>query len=207
MLAIKSRFAATALGTAVLLTGGGCLFSGTLVISSELPAQLQAVIDDPAAFSAEPDDPLAAVDPGTLIDDLDGLTGCWGVYSEGAASDQGVLYNAFYEVYQFDAASGIANRWVMTPSWVVIPSIVVIDEGTYEVVDTGRIQITLERYTLTATITGLGRQFTDPPPAIAVIEKLVTLSGDELLLASPDYVDEQTRKPLGRMFLRFECPD
>ena len=207
MLALKSRVLATTFAIAVLLTASGCLFPGVLVISTELPAELQTVIDDPAAFSADPDDPLAAVVPGTLIDDLDGLTGCWGNYGAGEVSDQGVPYGVFYEAYQFDAETGLANRWVLTPSWMFIPSMVVVDEGTYEVVETGRIEITLERYTLTDAAIGLGRQFTDPPIEIAVIEKLVTLSGDELLLASPDYVDEETGDALGRVFMRFDCPE
>jgi hypothetical protein len=201
MFAVKSRALATPLAIAVLLTAGGCLFPGTLVISTELPAELQAVIDAPDAFSADPNDPLAAVVPGTLIDDLGGLTGCWGNCSDGFP------YAVVYEVYQFDAETGLANRWVLTPGWMFIPSVIVVDEGTFEVVDTGRIEITLDRYTLSCAITGLGQQFTDLPAEIAVIEKLVTLSGDELLLASPYYVDEETGDPLGRVFIRFGCPD
>jgi hypothetical protein len=207
MFAARTRILAASLAPAILLIMGGCVFPGTAVVSTELPAPLQAIVSDPAAFSTDPNHPLTAVTPGTLVDDLAGLTGCWGYCSDGEMSEQGVSPWAFYEAYQFDAETGLANRWVLSPRWLLIPALMVVDEGTFDVVDTGRIEITLERYTLTPGGLGFGRQFTELPTEIAVVEKLVTLSGDELLLASPDYVDEESGVPLGRVFVRFDCPD
>lgn len=207
MFAIKARILTATLIITVSLTAGGCFFSGTSTLLTQVPAELQAVIDDPNAFPADPNGTLADVTAGTLIEDLGGLTGCWGTYGNVDVSAEGLEYNVFYEVYQFDADTGLANRWVLTPSWLFIPAIIMVDEGTYELIGDGRIRITLERYTFTNMTTGLSQQYTDLPDTIAVIEKLVTLSGSQLLLASPDYVDETTGEPLGRVYTRFDCPE
>jgi len=188
------------------LMSGGCLLPGTPVTVSELPPQLQAIADDPNSFLAPADDPLANITPGTPIDDLSELTGCWGTYGAGELLEDGSRYDVFYEAYQFDADAGTVNRWVFTAAWLFVPPVVVIDEGTYRVLDDGRIEIQVDRWTLVDLDTGVGRRFEDLPELVSVTEKLITLDDDQILLGVPWFVDEQTGQPAGRIFRRFDCP-
>lgn len=190
-----------------LVAAGGCFFPGTPTTLTQLPPELQIVVDDPNGFTAQPDDPLADVTPGTLIDDLSGLTGCWGAFEEAEYSLGGTPLTAFYEVYQFDADAGTADRWVFTLGFFLVPPVVAVDEGTFSILDDGRIEIRVDRYTVVDMRTGVGRQFSDLPDVIAVLEKLVTLDGDQVLIAVPYYLDEETGEPLGQIFKRFDCPE
>jgi hypothetical protein len=202
MFARKSRTTWGLVATTAVLAGGGCLFPGVPASLTELPAELQVVVDDPSSFAQAPGDPLASVAPGTVVDDLGGLTGCWGWYEEAA----GPLV-AFYEVYQFDAGNGTVSRWVFTPGFLLIPSLFALDQGSFTALDDGRIEIQLDHYTIIEMRTGIGREFTELPAEIGTAEKLVTLDGDQLLIAVPYYVDEQTGEPAGRIFTRFGCPE
>ncbi|MFQ5806712.1 MAG: hypothetical protein ACE5I3_09705 [Phycisphaerae bacterium] len=193
--------------TAASLAAAGCFLPGLPTSLTGLPAELQVVIDDPNSFAASPDDPLAALTPGTAVDDLSGLTGCWGWFEEAQYSLGGSPPTVFYEVYQFDADVGTANRWVFTPTFLLIPPLVAVDEGSFSVSDQGRIEIRLDHYTIIDVRTGSGREFTDLPDAVAIFEKLITLSGDQLLIGGPFLVDEETGEPIGRIFTRFDCPE
>jgi hypothetical protein len=207
MFAPKSRAIWGLVAIAMLLMTSGCLFPGIPTTLTETPAELQAVINDPNAFVPPSDDPLADVTPGTVVDDLSNLTGCWGWFEAATYSPSGSPLTTFYEVCQFDADIGTADRWVFTPSFLLIPPILAVDQGSFSVVDDGRIEIRLDHYTVIDMRTGIGREFTDLPEQIAVFERLVTLDGDQLLIADPYYVDEETGEPIGRIFTRFDCPD
>ena len=183
---------------------GGCVFLPTETVS--LPAEIELVAANPSTYAPDSDHPLANVTTGTVLDDLSGLTGCWGVYGDGLGETTFGSTGIFYEVYSFDTAAGQVQRWVLTPSWLFIPAMLVVDVGTYEVAEAGRIEIMLDNYTLTNLVTGTSQQFDNLPNSVASLEKLVTLSGSKLLLASPDYVDETTGEPIGRMYTRFDCP-
>jgi len=202
MFAIKSRAAWGLVATTTLLAGGGCFFPGVPASLTGLPAELQVVVDDPNTFAPPPEDPLAGVAPGTVVDDLSNLTGCWGWFEEAAGP-----VAAFYEAYQFDADGGTVSRWVFTPGLLLIPPVIALDEGSFAAVGGGRIEIQLDRYTIIDMRTGIGREFTELPEEIGTLEKLVTLAGDQLLIADPSYIDQETGQPVGRIFTRFDCPE
>lgn len=191
----------------LMVATGGCFFAGIPTITTEIPAALQIILDNPEQYASDAPFEPAGVAVGTTVDDLAGLTGCWATYNSGRLADSGVVYDVFYEAYQFDAQTGNAVRWVHTPSWFFIPPVLVIDEGTYELVSEGRIRITLTSYSFSNLRTRIGMRYTNVPPTVETIEKLVTLSGDLLLLASPEYVDEDTGEPLARVYHKFECPE
>jgi hypothetical protein len=207
MSALNSRRLRTCAAITPLLAAGACFFPGVPTTLTQLPAELQLVADDPNTFAAPQDDPLADLTPGTAVDDLSGLTGCWGSFEPAEYSLGGAPTGPIYEVYQFDADDGTVSRWVSTPAFLVIPPVVAIDAGTFSILGEGQIEIHTTRYTVIDMRTGLGREFTDLPEAAATAEKLVTLSGDQLLIAVPYYVDEATGEPLGRIFSRFDCPE
>jgi len=205
MFVLKSRPSLSLVAITTLLATGGCFFPGLPATLTQLPSELQIVVDDPNDFTPPADDPLANLTPGTAVDDLSNLTGCWGWF-EAAEPAVGGPATGFYEVYQFDADAGIANRWVFTPPFLAIPPIVATDEGSFTPHDDGRIEIRLDRYTIIDMRTGLGWEFTELPDDIAVFDRLVTLDGDQLLVGDPAYVDEETGEPIGRIFARFDCP-
>jgi hypothetical protein len=191
---------------ATLLVSGGCSLPGVPTSATGLPAALQAIVDDPNSFAPSPEDPLADVTPGTVIDDLSGLTGCWGWFEQALCPLSGRPLTAFYEVYRFGTDSGTVSRWVYTSGVAAIPPVVTVDEGGFTVIGDGRIEIQLDRYTIIDMRTGIGREFTELPEEIGTLEKLITLAGDQLLIADPSYVDEGTGQPAGRIFTRFDCP-
>lgn len=205
MFPTRSRPIRTLAAVMTLVITAGCMLPGAPTTLSELPPELEAVFEDPASFQADPDDPLSDVVPGAVIDNLAGLTGCWGVFAPadplGGNSPAG-----FYEVYAFDSATGTVTRWGCTTGLLGIPPVLAIDEGRFTRLDEGRIEIRLERFTIVDLRTGLGREFTDVPTEVAVIEKLVTLDDDRLLVAAPTDLDGHG-DPAGRVFTRFACPE
>ncbi len=207
MFAIKSRAAWGLVAITTLFATGGCLFPGAPTTLTELPAELQIIVDDPSSFTPSPDDPLGDLAAGTAVDDLSHLTGCWGWFEQAGSAREGSAPTAFYEVYQFDADAGTVNRWVFTPSFLLIPPVVAWDQGSFVALDDGRIEIRLDRYTIIDMRTGTGREFTILPDDIAVSERLVTIDGDQLLIADPAYVAGDTSGPIGRIFTRFDCPE
>lgn len=162
------------------------------------PPVIAYVLDHADEFAVS-DDPLAAVEPGTALDDLAGLSGCWGSY-ERQDWFQGQL-PAFesWEAYHFDAAAGRLVRWVVTANWLFMPGAFSISEETYTIAEGGRLRLQSDRYTIYDLRTGEGRTAT-PSGAFDELEVRVTLAGDRLLLADPE------NRPAGRVFRRFACP-
>lgn len=192
----------------VMLVGTtGCFLAGVPVVTNEIPAELQTLMDNPDEFAADAAFEPADTTVGTPVDDLAGLTGCWGTYHSGRLTENGLLYDMFYEAFQFDAETGVVTRWLLTPSWLFIPPVMVVDEGTYEAVSDGRIRLTITQYTFTNLQTWRGHLYTEIPESVGVIDKLVTLSGDQLLMASPDYVEESDGILRDRVYHKFTCPD
>lgn len=75
---------------------------GILVGEDELPEEMTFVVQNRALFVQSDDQELADVLPGTTIDELSGLAGCFGAFD---VFEGGLLSIENFEVYVFDPAT------------------------------------------------------------------------------------------------------
>src|SRR5262245_48415038 len=85
-------------------------------LNAQMPAPVASVIGDAARFAMTDDDPLLANQPGTEMDDLAGVDGCWG--SALLADNPNVA--AIYFVLQLDAAGERYEEWILTDALGVV---------------------------------------------------------------------------------------
>lgn len=197
----------------VALLLSGCWLPLLAGVDVDVPAAMQTVMDDLDNFTPASSDPLAAVDPGTAVDDLATLDGCWGTVLSDCDCD---FKPRLVVAYQFDAADGTFTRWsgAARADGVLYPlmPIISIEEGTFEVTGDASILLTVERI-LTNIDQATGR-ITETPQETPVpsdaIERpaLVTLDGDGMLL----YIDTETAADVdpnepAPIFRQFDCPD
>jgi hypothetical protein len=195
---------------AAALTGCGSDLSASVL--SALAPEAQYVVENPAQFTAPADDPLQSVDPGTVIDDLHTLNGCWGALltDNGDASDV-----ALYVVWHFDAAAQTFDRWsfVGLSSGGLLPSapLVSLERGTFEVTGTNTLRMTLQHLyanvnDATGSLTTDLREIEMTADTQTQRDGLVTRSGDRMLfyidIATPDQVDPTAERAI---FYQFDC--
>jgi hypothetical protein len=121
---------------AVSLTG-----CGLLTLPAELPAILDHVLADFNTFQVSDTWPLEEVTPGTVVDPLGDLDGCWAVYyligpPAGAEVE-------LAEVLQFDADAGTLTRTVLHRYGVF--GEVTIQRGTYTVIGGDRVTFSVRK--------------------------------------------------------------
>ena len=121
---------------AVSLTG-----CGLLTLPADLPAILDHVLADLNTFQVSDTWPLEEVTPGTVVDPLGDLDGCWAVYyligpPAGAEVE-------LAEVLQFDADAGTLTRTVLHRYGVF--GEVTIQRGTYTVVGEDRFAFSVRK--------------------------------------------------------------
>jgi hypothetical protein len=201
----------------VLATCGGCSLPGMDLFAGfpfefepaenpgELSPELSFVIANKQQFDTQGVQVFAGVVPGTLVDPLEGLTGCWGFYERQQPFGEAVSPVEVFEAYHFDAATGEVERWVLTTSFLIVPEIYAWDQGTYTVADDGRLLVTIESYLIADRTAGQARISTNLPPAFRDVTKFVTLSGDNALIAGTSDTDETVPSD-GFVFRRFDCP-
>ena len=165
---------------------GGCASDGLSLLpaDSAMPEQLTWLMEHSDNYAQTADNPLADVQAGTAIDDLRRLSGCWAAYSQGCA-DQGCL--SVYEFLDFDSQSGTLTRSTVDELIAADGSpsrMVVVESGSYSVIDEGHIHFEIESIRITTQITVGGfpvafsvAETPDAPPAYDVN---VTLSGESL---------------------------
>jgi hypothetical protein len=200
-------------GLAVGLTG--CIFTSFPVSELEIPPELQFVLDNPAQFISPADDPMETVAPGTVIDDLAELDGCWGLMlTEGEEVE---MHLALVAVYRFDRATGRYSAWTTIGReaggiWPTMP-VISLEEGTFEVAGPALLRLKTEKsYANVDPVTGqLTRDLREQPidsdnPAWEQ-SGLATLDGDRLLFFLGDEtaadVDLTEERPI---HYRFACP-
>lgn len=198
-------------GLAVMLSGCGTgLFPPVDVV---IPAAVQVVLDNPTAFQAAADDPMQTIEPGTVVDDLNGLTGCWGTVFSGSVSSPPA---ALFVAYQLDSADGSLTRWsgyVMLDGSGLWPiaQLLSAEVGSFAVTGNSNLVFTVERSFVnidpnTAQIISTlveNPQFSGPLDRPA----LVTLDGDSMLLfIDTETADEVNAADERAIFTRFDCP-
>jgi len=158
-------------------------------VPTEIPAEVEAVLADPARFSAE-NHPLVGVVPGQeIVDDLDDFSGCWGYYSVNSSPTfEGPVVDVFgVDVWSVDAETHTLTiyAWFSSlPELGVSQPLLLVRSGPYRVVNARRIAVetrtsaagvvaddgTIQRH-VSATL--LGAWALNEP-----YEVLVTLDGD-----------------------------
>lgn len=209
---MQRRTSATVIGFALgLAFVGGCDSRFFPNVDVEVPATVQAVLDALDAYAAAADGPLATVEPGTVMDDLASLDGCWAsVYKRDVL---GVGYG-FFTVYRFNAADRTFTRWsgVGTEAGQLLPvlPLLSVETGTFAVQSSSVLRFTNERYfcnldPITGQVTSELRE--QPAPSTTVTRlALVSLAGDQMLL----YIDAETTADIDPLaerpfFRRLEC--
>lgn len=196
---------------------GGCVQGPTIppVEDIEVPALVAPVVEDPPAYEAGDDDPLLDVEPGTAIDDLALLDGCWGsTFTQ--TSDESLAENVVLAVaIQFDVEASTYALFTAIAIeegglWPLLP-VIAGDDGTYEVRDDKIIDLSGENYYSNveddADISTMVLEADVPSDVAPDRPALITLDGDEMLLylgiESVDDVDETEERPV---FFRIDCP-
>ncbi len=169
----------------ILLLGAGCPLPSEYWVPS---AELRYVLSHQEQFAQTDELRTAGLAPGTVRDDLAGLSGCFGAYS---------IWNAPFlsvpnaEVYVFDATTGEMQYMV----WQA--GLVAGHDAAFETLGNDHIVVT--------------RQIDGEAQAV---EALVTLDGDEMRIAynaaDGNDLDGELGEPddprVAMVFRRFVCP-
>jgi len=186
---------------------------------TELPAEVKFVLDNRGAFVTPPDNRLATVEPGTALDSLSTLDGCWGTYyrllADGsqAAIPAGTPLVDSYESYHFDRATGAAKFQIYQQAIAGAASVFVAYEGHFVVLDQGRLRLTWEQLTFRNPATGQIEGETFTAGNSPQWDLRATLAGTELRLRRE--TDGKVSEDIGgaagaeyarRVYARFDCP-
>ena len=202
------------------------LFSGLLVIAvtavfgcntmppfesllpQELPAALAYVYEHPDAFTQGRDDGLADVTAGKVVDDLAGLSGCWGSYIEDIASEDDMPVRVDdYSALVFDRAAGEFTWWTLEDFGGHFP-MVISQTGRFSVVGDDRIQLVMVGVGNYNPLTGEFEEMWSEEEV--AMECLATLSNGRLkllMLDAPGYdAPDTSEADYSFVFVRFDCP-
>lgn len=186
---------------------------------SELPSEINYVIDNRDLFATGPDEAFAEMEPGTVIDALGGLSGCRGSYyrltADGSIGDvpAGTPLLDSYELYRFDVETGAVKYQVYQRTVFSSHSIFAVVQARFTILDDSRIEIVWERATFSDPDTGevITETYTEDDAPRGVFS--VSLSGEQLRLRAEtsegpgDAVEQQTAVEYERRVFRlFECP-
>lgn len=176
------------------------LFAGCGIMTSALPDPVAFAAANAADFVPDLSIELAGVQPGTVVDSIDGLDGCWASARIDADGEVWLL-----DVLMFDGDSGTIVLWHAQPG----PSglrVVGGGEGAYMVLAEASIQLSESLEFYLNLFTGvLERNVIDPPIETSVN---VTIDGDRMLFERFEPGVELDIDPdlFFLMYRRFACP-
>ncbi len=174
-----------------------------------LPDQIAAVVQNHASVALQANDPFAQVEPGTVIDALSNLDGCWALYQQILAdgSDTSIaagtpLFDS-YEFYHFDAANLTAQYQIYNAAVSSETAFYVALEGHYSIVDTSQIQVVWDTAAYSDPTTGqvTTHTYTDAEKASQPLSK-VTVQGNQMRIK----VESADAKSDARIYTRYTCP-
>ena len=189
------------------------LVTGCWGLPADTPEAIALVLGDQVRFTAGEDDQLQGVEAGTVVDDLSGLAGCWGVYELECAPDvapDGPCLIAG-QTLQFNPVTGELIRYTYQDI-VGIVQVMDVWEGTYEVVDDGHLTFDVTRVLSNLPTVTSVTDITDRYRTLPSYDVYVTLSDDRLKATFVTPADNP-RTPAGFLenetFIhqRFDCPD
>ncbi len=137
--------------------------------SKRMPPEIQAVQAARDAVTVAPDDPLHNVAPGTFIDDLAGLAGCWAGHQRIVSEEQTPMVDVgdplldIYHFFRFDPAAGTVTYQSCAAVLVVPFSLdsCASYHGTYDIVPESGLVIDVESFSTTDPFTGETRTYPD----------------------------------------------
>lgn len=199
----------------LLLPVGLC--SGCAVPTIDLPPEITEVEANRTLFFTPEDDPLLDVEPGTIIDELDGLHGCWGFAAQ-ASTDSG-FYDLF-EFIRFDFEAGTAARQILLQN----PLIITLVQDNYTVSsgpepDAVTLDLVETSWDGVVVVDVIAQELFGIPPqeprTIIDIDEAqpfamrVVLDGDAFVITQSTARLEDALPPFveGRIYRRFDCPD
>lgn len=176
-----------------------------------VPAGVAYLERIPEQFEQPEEHPLFSVPAGTVIDDLQGLTGCWGA----AYSKQ--FLDAGFEFYFFDLEAREMVYQVLSRGSDELFGVDVAVDYLYSLAFVGadRITVELQSFSATGNVAGVPdvsfscQDVSDCVEELPVFTLLVTLQGESFKFgdsedASPDFSGPH-RASL--VFFQFECPE
>ena len=209
------RFQAASLAiVGVVPLAGGCdgtLLSGFLVDGDvDPPPVVQTVLDDLTRFKAG-DAELTANQPGTVIDDLATLDGCWATVFVDSSKPFNI---SLFEVYEFDAAANTFQRWSGLSNsagelWPLVP-VISLETGTYEVTGPAAIVLT-DEHILSNYNDSTGKVTSEfyEDEGFEPLDRptLATLDGDQMMF----FIDAESAADIDEAFRhsvhhQFDCP-
>ncbi|TWT45109.1 hypothetical protein RAS1_15310 [Phycisphaerae bacterium RAS1] len=135
------------------------------VTPTPTPDEIDAILADPARFTPASDDSLSSVAAGTLLEDITGAAGCWGVYSAtGTAED--IRQTELIEYLDIDFDAGRVRRVAHQRAGSLLQDSLV-QELEITGIGAGRIDVTATSIMANNPLTGAFEDFTasyDPPP-------------------------------------------
>ena len=179
-----------ALVSLLLVPIGGCPALGPV----EVPAKLATVLDNASQFAQDDADPLAAVDAGTMVDDLGDLSGSWSAYWREVGEDAGQAL-AVAQVLTLDSDAGTLERYVYHDLGGLIVDII-IQRGDFSVADDGRMTFDVTEIEASGLDGAIG-DVTDKYASRPKYDVLITRSGDSLKVRFVPLPEDDPRTPAG----------
>ena len=183
----------------------------------DVPAEVADVEANRMLFLEPADHPLLDVEPGTVIDDLTELQGCWAFTAEGT-SDEGAFQAAQFIRFDFD--TGKAVRQILGRNALiafVLQDVYALEPGssadavTLDLLEASADQSSpfLEQLAALTPNSGSRGDVAADPAQASPFDLNMVLDGDAFVIAgsTADPVSDASLPFVeGRIFQRFDCP-
>ncbi len=201
----------------VIVACAGCFPLGRLPEIDDIPtgaARVEAMAD---AFEQPADHPLLDVPAGTVMDDLGGLSGCWGAYA-GPELVTAPL-DALVEFYRFDFdAEQMIHQGIQRNAEGGLWTLIGLDfdvgwEDVYSFRVSGPDRITVQWLSGRLTSNVRDAEFPERPedrPDPDPVDRQITLSGDQFRFGDSEggtSLDFWGSDRANLVFFRFDCPE
>jgi hypothetical protein len=188
-------------GLAMLLTMGGCPGAFEATLPDDLDADMKYILNNRQEFRQES---AGGVDTGVVIDDLQGLSACWGAFVE-AVGGQGLGGQMdSFSLWRF-GPEGTLTTWDVVDMGGLFAA-VYDGTGRWDVVGDNRLRFTIDHRRYFNPLTRRYEVFDDKGE---VTEWLATLDGDRLyvlMLHAPGATPPGPNDPDYTMiYRRFDC--
>ena len=194
-------------GTLVFSGGCGLALLGLIPAAEEIPPELAVVLDDPATYRVDPNEPSQPIEGGTAIADIAELDGCWGSDWQMPSA----LPNRALDVSQalkFDAATGELERFIYQ-SLIIVAPVVTVERGIFVLDPNGAGTFTVAQE-LSTVRTGELEDDTGLFETLPVYDVQLAWDGQELLVYFSEIDTPRTTGGFAdRATLRhrqFDCP-